>query len=408
MRRAAIRQMVLEHTTAGVRRLRAATNPDRGLVVAGVPPDMRRSYPLTWELLEALGTMHGITGAGRDEDLNWELVAAWLLAHDVEHLVLVDAQWLPPRLLPEVIGLATVTGTNLWLVAHIPTSDEYVAALATWPTTTADPRQLVQVVGDGLTPPDLRPEPEDFPPLPADSYLTFRAEARRRLAPEQFAVVDRHLRDAYRAAGAWFSALEDGSVGEDAVLSYLRQRIERCACAEEIVVEVRGLQVAGHHAGWLVSADVDRLVATAQTAPAAAVWSPRTWRRLRAYREPYRGAVCALVARQLPLDAVSAVTLDDVAADGSVVTVDGEQVDLPPGADLFLRAQVVYRRIQGATGPDLLFATEAGPMATRYLADAVRAVLGDLGVALFSQQVERATIDPKRWARRWGLAVQAL
>lgn len=410
--RASIFTCVLEHTTAGVRRLRAASNPDRGLVVAAVPPDMRRSYPLTWELLEALGKERDITGAGRHEDLNWELAAAWFLAHDVRHLVLVDAQWLTPTLIPDVIGLAAVTGVSLWMVAHLPTTDTYAEALEGWPTSPADPRVLAELVAaagrrDGA---DLGEV--NFPGLPADSYPTFRAEARRRLSPDEFAVVDQRLWAAYQSASSWFAAHSPNEVDETSVLTYLRGRLDACACAEEMVIEVRGVQIAAHRAGWLVSAVVDRLVATAQNAPASAIHSPLTWRRLRAYREPYRGAVCALVACSMTLGAISSVTLCDVAADGTWLNAAGDpgtrRVDIPPGAELLMRAQVIHRQIQGACDQDLLFATEEGPMATRYLANAVRDALGDLGIPLFSQQVERAAVDPARWARRWGLSVQTL
>jgi transcriptional regulator with XRE-family HTH domain len=288
VKRAEIKTMVLEHTSDGVRRLRGGSNPDAGLVVAAIPPDVRRSYPITWELLEGLGKITDVSGAGRHEDLNWELVAAWILAHRVGHLVLVDAQWIPPRLFSDITGLAAVTGVTLWLVAHAPLPDSYAEAVEGWPTEVADPAALAALVSAALRPQEEEGSPK-YPRPPADSYLTFRAEARRRLTSVEFALVDARLHEAYEEAAGWFGDQPKAAIDEDSVLAYLRRRLHGCASAEEMLIEVRGVQVAAHNADWLVSADVTRLVATAQNASAAAVHSPHTWRRLRAYREPYRG-----------------------------------------------------------------------------------------------------------------------
>ena len=83
-------------------------------------------------------------------------------------------------------------------------------------------------------------------------------------------------------------------------------------------------------------------------------------------------------------------------------------VAVPSGADLYLRAQVAHRQIQGADPSEPLFATEDGPMTPKHLADAVRAPIGEVGVPLYSQSLDRAELDPKRWALRWGLSVQEL
>ncbi|MGH8981158.1 MAG: hypothetical protein ACRDWE_09090 [Acidimicrobiales bacterium] len=411
MTRARIKTMTLHHTTEGARRLRASSNPDAGLFVAAVPPDMRRSYPLTWELLAALGKEPDVSGAGRHQDLDWELVCAWVLAHGVRHVVLVDAQWIPPRLLPDVVGIATTTGTTLWLVAHQPVDNGYVEALGGWPTEAASGAELANLVSSAQVTP-ITATPPDYPRLLADSYLTFRAAARRELGADEFELVDARYTEAYNSAKSWFEDQPAGAVGEQALLAYVRGRLHGCFCAEEMLVEVRGIQAAAHNESWLISANLSRLVATAQNASAAAIHSSHTWRRLRAYREPYRGAACALVASEMALHSMLEVRIADVDPDGSAVAFPGpdgpERVVLPEGAEVFLRAQVVHRAIQGAGTGELLFATEEGPMTAKYLANSVRAALADVGVPLYSQQVERAEVDAKRWSQRWGLAVQAL
>ena len=179
-----------------------------------------------------------------------------------------------------------------------------------------------------------------------------------------------------------------------------------------MMIEVRALQAAAYSADWSLSVDLPRFKAMAENMSAAAVESPETWRRLRAYREPYRGAACALAARELAVDTMLALRIDDVSADGRSVSVERngvrEKFSVPPGAELYLRAQVWHRRFQGAVGTELLFATEEGPMTDRYLSSAIRAPASEVAVPLYSQQVERGEVTAKRWVRRWGLAVQAL
>ncbi|MDA8309626.1 MAG: hypothetical protein M0Z46_03270 [Actinomycetota bacterium] len=415
MNRAHIRTATLHHTTEAVRRLRSATNPDAGLLVAAVPPDLRRSYALTWELLAGLGKQSGVSGAAKREDLNWEVLAAWIFSHGVRHLVVVDAQWIGARVLPELVGMAAATGVTLWLVAHHPITDDYFCALGDWPTTPATPTELANIVEAAIAQRSANADEYDedvFPSLPADPFVTFRAEARQRLPEDVFGRLDARYRSAHAAGRDWFAGREPGEVDAEGLVRHLRGRLQRCASAEAMLIEVRALQAAAYSADWSLSVDLPRFKAMAENVSAAAVESPETWRRLRAYREPYRGAACALVARELAVDTMLALRIDDVSGDGRSVSVERngvrEEFSVPPGAELYLRAQVWHRRLQGAVGTELLFATEEGPMTDRYLSSAIRAPASEVAVPLYSQQVERGEVTAKRWVRRWGLAVQAL
>lgn len=410
MSRGAVRSVVIHHDTDTARRIRGSSNPDAGLVAASVPADMRRGYELTWELLEGLGKVRDITGAGKLVGLNWELLAAWSLARGIEHFIIVDAQWLPRPVLEDVIGLCAVTQTTLWLVAQQPVDDEYVEALADWPT---EPAKLIELEVVLTTPRRSGPRaPEPFPTVPADNFTSFRSEACRRLTPDAFEIVDARFRSAFARALAWIDERRGEAVDELSLLAHIRSELHTCVSADEMLTVLRGVQVAAFRRGWLLSFDLPRLVATVERASEAAVRSPLTWRRLEAYREPYRGAACALVACELGLETLGRVRLEEVVDGGRVVRIaepDGVRaVELPAGANLFLRAQVIYRRIQGAGPGDLLFATEQGPIPAKRLADSVRAPVTELGVPIYSQIVDRVTLDPKRWAQRWGLAVQAL
>lgn len=172
---------------------------------------------------------------------------------------------------------------------------------------------------------------------------------------------------------------------------------------------LRATQVAAFAAGWYVQVDLPRLLATADDAPEATVADPTTWVALGAYRDPIRGAACALAAKGAGTDDLAAVRLADVADDGtSVVSHDGDRVEVHPAAAVYLRAQVLARVAEGAAVGDALFASEDGPMRPRMLVRYVQAPLADLGLAVTTRAVTKARLDAGRWANRWGVSVQTL
>ena len=406
-----IHSVTVEHDTACARRVRGATDLDRGLVAIGVPADLRRSYELSWELLGALGKLRGVSGAGKHDDINWDVLTADFLAHGVRHLVVVDAQWLGAKHLGTLCGLALVTGADLWLIAHLPVDDTYPEALADWPAEPSTIDDLEALFGPGVQPEGSEAGEAEvcLPPLPRDSFLTFRAACRDGLDAESFARVDAAYRRAFDLAGVWWAGADEAP-DEDVVLGALRRSVHECATVEEMTVAVRAFQAASYHANWLVSVDLVRFIITAETAEAAAVHAPTTWTRLRAYREPYRGAACALVACDLGIETLLGVRVGQVAADGVTVSSAGvgRELAVPGGAAVFLSAQRWYRLLQGATSDELLFAEGDAAMGAKYLADAVRAPVLEIGVPLYSQRVARAELDPKQWTRRWGISVQEL
>ena len=364
---------------------------------------------MTWELLLALGKRNEVTGAGRNESLNWEVLVAWVLAHGIAHIVMIDAQWLRTSMLADLVGLAAVTGTSLWLVAQHPIDPAYREDRAAWITEGGELSELQDILRATRTPPTT-PSAADFPRVPLDDWPTFRSEARRQLRPDDFNAVDERYRNAFDTAQTWFGQV--GEADEDSVLALIRPLLHDCSCADEMYVALRAIQAVAFRAGWLVQVDLPRLIVTAERAAGAAVHSPHTWERLLAYREPYRGAACVFAACELALATMITITFGCVAPEGTDFEVvrgeNTERITVPPGAEVLLRAQLWQRRIQGARNDDPLLADDDGPLADRYLANAVRAPVTEVGVPLYSSQVERQELDPKRWSHRWGLSVQEL
>jgi hypothetical protein len=406
----AIHSLVLEHDHQTAHRIWRANKPGAGVLVAGIVPDFRRLYDLWREIFLALGKDPEISGAGRDSELDWALLPAWFLAHRIAHLILINAERLPPQHLLEISGLAALGDVNLWMVAFDPVSSKYEAAIGTWPTSTASIDDLLALL-DGLDDPPEGPGPAEFPRVPIDNFVTFLADARRELTTDEFSVVDELFRSNVEAARHWFAEGQD-QVSEESVLGYLRRLLRTCATTDEVTVVVRAVQVAGFHEGWLVNADVARLIATSEQASRAAIGSPLTWTRLLAYKEPYRGAACALAACDLSVDEMLTLRCRDIDPSGGsaqvVLAGEAKRVEVPSGAEVLVRAQLIYRDHQGAGPDEPFFGIEDKPLERRYLAAAMRAPILELGVPLYSQRVMVTPLSTVHWGARWGLSVQEL
>lgn len=403
---ATLRSVVAEHDTRGVRALLRANNPEAGLLVAAAAPDFTHRIELGWVLLEALGKRPDVTGQGRDDQLNWEVLHAWLIAHYVKTVVLLDAQWLPPQFIADLAGLVATCGLDLWLIAHLPVPEVYGDALSAWPHRDSRGGELVAALGLANPGSADAATSKRFPTVPEDNWPTFRHACAQGLAPEDFVLVDALFQKAFRAALPAFAA---DDVSEASVLTHLREALHQAATVSEMTVIIRGVQVAAHRSGWLLQVDPARLRNTAETMSRAAVNSPDTWRQLRAYRLPYRGAAVALAAAELNVGDMQRLRCRDVLTEGRRVVVAGQPRAVPDGADLYLRAQLNYRRFAGADDGDLLFADDAGPLRDRALADALRYPARELGIPVLDIARVRAP-DPTsmRWRDRWGITLQRL
>lgn len=161
-----------------------------------------------------------------------------------------------------------------------------------------------------------------------------------------------------------------------------------------------------------MNADLTQLIVTADHASAAAIHAPQIWQRLAAYREPYRGAACALAAAELSIDEMLGPSCADVDPEGTAVTVrrggKTDRVGVPAGAEVYLRAQLAWCAIQGALAHEPLFAKKEEPMRSRFISYALRAPIVELGIPLLSQRAEKVRTDHARWAKRFGLSAQEL
>ena len=128
---------------------------------------------------------------------------------------------------------------------------------------------------------------------------------------------------------------------------------------------------------------------------------------MRAYRDPHRGAVCALLAAGCALDELPTIEVGAIA--DSAAQVAGRAVSVHPDAALFLRAQQLRRRFDGAADDDpLLVAPDGRLLGDRAAAGIIRTAARELGVPLHAGAIERRRPAPDRWLHRHGVLVQPL
>lgn len=381
-----------------------AARPERGWAIAQVTPNLRRRHELGQDLLEALGKRHDVSGCGRNADRDWELLAAWLLAHPINNVVMLDAQWLPGPLLDELCLLAVSCQLTLWLVAHQPIGDHLPEQLERWPHQQTPIRDLVTALAN-LPQRENDPVPEPFPEVPLDTFATFRAACRDRLASDEFHTVDQRYLQAAQQARDWFAGR---NVTEEDLCGWLLEQIRPCQNSHEMLTVVRAVQAAALSAGWFVQVDLAAFLFAADATPPGVLTSPATWRQFQAYREPHRGAACALLANRCTAHQILDVTLGDIATDGRHVHVDGRNVDMPPTADLYLRAQRQMRVQQGADTTDPLFDTDDGKQEERAIPDAARQALKELGVPIIAEGIRRRKRSMASWVERLGISVQEI
>lgn len=433
--------MVNDSTGRALAHLRPAAFTDlrAGRLGIAARPGMRRPSWLATDITVALGADETVTGAGRPGETDTQVAAAWLSAHRIRHLYVQFAWTISHPALKAAAELATAAGCHLWLVGDTGYTDAQIDLLAPWTPVELTEDEFLntwQEIApaahphrDPAWPSTSETRSEDGWPdvLPVDDFTTFRAACRDRLNPAAFDLVDEVFRGALAEATRTLvptlvPAVENtsdpndadcggGTAAERQIVAWLAPRWEGAHTWQHFLITVRATQAAAFCAGYYIQVDFDTLIGTISTSPRKALRNPATWSRLRAYAQPHRGAACALAAAGMgtnPMALLPVDAYDDTT--GCVTDTTGQVFVVEEPARIFLVAQQHLRRRQGATEADLLIVHPGTgrPLAPRTLATIVRQARRELGVSVALSAPDRATPDPVRWNRRFGISVQEL
>lgn len=391
-------------------------------------PDTRRAGWIAQDLLTALGVSRTASGAGRNAHEDWLVLPTWLVTDGITDIAVHHAERLDPLVLEPLVLLAAQVGARLWLLEQLPRIDRHVRYLDAWNPDEVSWEDFRGLRADTveLFPPRGRAAGSDDAPLedtaaaapgppstlPAADFLLLRATCRDLLPTAQWSWVDAYLTAAVADARAWGSGHREDLVSGDGLEllgQYLYERYDTCASTAEWVLQVRAMQIALFGLGLFLQADIDQLCGLAPRVPTRAQRTAATWDRLRIYRQPHRGATVALAALGFGLDDVRAMSIGAVSEDGAVVTVEGEDRAVEPGAARYLAAQRLLRLADGAASDDLLITGLAGAALTpKGAALIVRHARLEAGVLVSSRQIDRRTPNGSTWVSQWGLSLQVL
>lgn len=390
------------HDSSVVDDLRSRHRPDGGVIVVGAAPETRRPHPFITDILATLGARDDIHRPGRHLNRDLEYLWAWMRADHVEHLVVLDAGWLHPTIIDDIVVLVAAADINCWLVSHEAPTDAWVDALSVWPHRTGTVAELLDTIPEAS---DAESEPAEvyFPRVIDAAWPLFRHVNERALTGDDFAAVDSIYRDVFDAAAAELA----GTIDEQVVLGWLRDRCDGASTLDEIVTAVRATQAGCWTVGWHLNVHVDQFRAVANTAPTRAHTSSSAWwEPIRWYADPARGAVAALTVARLGCNSIATTPVGDISTDGQHRSPN---VDIPEVAHRSLRAQRHVRLLNGASDDDPLFVKFDGTQASdRWVANTLIAIETDTGRNFTGGRAARGDHTATSWASRLGISVQPL
>ena len=387
-----VRHVALPPEAAPVRTMLQTNDPDQGTLVVQARPDIRRASTLVHDLLAAMGKRSDVMGISRSASDDLRYLEVWLAAHRIREVALVETNWIRPGVLDGLLAILRRADVDVLLADRLPTSEHHDGVLQNLRSVSASPDQLPAGVATSSV------AVTRFPQVPDDDFVTFLWTCRELLPPNHAKVVE----ERYEAAFQCSASVRRRQVGDAVAAGVLRPMWAEVRSGDEAVTIVRAFQAATFR-GTRVSVNLDRLRRAGELAGALRCQS--TWHRLRAYRQPYRGALIALLAMDLGVDEARRIPVGAADPSGGSVVVAGQRRPAPSGAEIFLRAMRLEREQDGAGLGEPLLARLGGPISNQSLARAVSEAALDVGVRAVEGRVERR-IDDRAWLRQRGIRVQ--
>lgn len=378
-----------------------------GRLAFAVTPD-GRGDGLTFlarDMLGAMGKDLFVSGAGRNGGNGWAAVRPWLEGESIREIIVLRASLLPAIGLTRLVDLAADVQARLWIVAL----QEAFSAPSRQVLSGVKPESVswgefsAMWVDEPIVDPQLLEyDMARFPRVPRDDFPTFRTSARRLLAPDAFTIVDEVYVGQVIHAREWFTS---NSISEDSVASYLRAHA-LSGTVDEALTRFRAVQAALFLRGWYVKTELTQVIGRLQLTEQRPV-TIDTVNRLRRYRDTSRasvGLLFSLTDRDLP--EYAALTVSDVAQDGSSVRFASGLVEIPTIARPLLLAHRFARLEAGAQPNSPLYWTSTGqPWRIRRFTVVLRQLADETGLGIVPQHPSYEGLPPTQWARRYGFTV---
>jgi hypothetical protein len=364
-----------------------------GALWVEVRPNLRRLHTVAGDILAALGKRRDLSGKGRNQHEDVTHAVAWMRAHDVTDLVLVDAQRLHPLILRGAITLAADADVDLWLLHRPPRNDAFMRVLARRGANEQPYDAVPAYTTD--TPAEPMCTASALPAVPHTEFITFRAACRQTLTPSDLERVETRFLNTARHCHTRLAA--DGA-DRAAVAALVYEILNPAPADAELITDLRGAQVAAWHHDLYVRIDLPRLLNSEERPRIPAHEADA---RLVAYRQPYRAIAVVLTRHGAGLEDIANIRLCD-AADGHLDCA-GRTITLGPHTARAVRAQQHLREQAGAGPNDPLL-----PHTTKTLAKALTDAAEDLGLRVHGRRAERTRDHTQGALRALGIDIASM
>jgi len=334
-------------------------------------PDSGHPAGPAQDILRALGTRDDIVAAKGSAGEHSKLAVVWLAANRTRTVVVSSPQTLKDESLRQYAELSTAAGCDLLLACDPGRARGTADRLACWGAiqdSWTDALAALPPVHEHGTP-VVDNDPVEWDrtlSVPRADFTLFRDTCRRLLPTDDFARVDSLY--AATARRVFHDAREP--VQHD-VFAELMAALETSPSLDDCIVVLRATQAGLFRRGWLLGADLTKVIGRLTSETRGVALTDAQWRSLRAYRSPTRAAVCALSAIGYGTREIRTLTLAD-ASEGSPLLRDAPALALP-----YLRAQRISRYGAGVRAEDWLLNAERAAVS-----NAIKDGRRDLGLRL--------------------------
>jgi hypothetical protein len=358
-------------------------------------------------MLRGLGKRPGaVTGIRRNANAKRELVEAWIAGEQV-HTVIVTGAARLGRLVCSLVDLALITDVALYLVASgnvsrgarprladVGIDDMDIETFLAGPWPMSEPREHVSA----------------FPRAPHANVGFGRLAARTHLEQHEFERYDETWGRGHEHAA--HALAEYGRGATEQIADALRLLIADTRDTNEALACLAGAQAAllVGRSHLLRIKDRNRFMRFARP-PAEAVLTEAHTTLLRQYVHTRYAALAALrLATYAAPDALSALTVADVAADGRRVTVADHEVEIAAEAQGIILAHRALRLFHGATASDPLFLVDndAYPIKPVGVQRVLLRIAAETGLPVAQHHSFHASATGTAWMKRAGLELQEL
>jgi hypothetical protein len=373
------------------------TDPISGVVTFTARPT-RHAWPISQDLLAALGVNLDLYGSGRRHREDLHVAQAWLLAHQVHSIIIRHADHLPDNvLIDDLRSLCEQVHARLVLTCD----DSGGQSLIDYAQDRGHDALLPLDALHRLLAEQARPIPEVFRGqeaafpvhVPKADFPTFLHLCQAALTAEDFAAVTAVYWSTFH------TVREAAPADKHAAATLLHSLIQDRSGPAEVTVIVRAAQAAMFTLAQQLKVEMQALLVSVADETHRRLTLPEI-RSLRAYRQPWRSTAIVLTDADLSQNDIQALTVQDVTTDGRLRQ---GKVLLHPEATVYLRAIRHLRLLDGAAPDDPLLNIDS-----RNITYTLRRAGIELNLPALGDHVRAFERRRDRWANSVGVTLQPL